>query len=300
MDSTTRIAYHSGSWYEDDPKLLAKEIGSYLSNDDKKENFNSLKSIIVPHAGYTFCGPTAGKSFININPSNFDRAVVLGPSHHVGFKACGLTPYESFETPFGDVKVDTNTINKLLSKKDLFFTLPESVDVKEHSIEMEMPFLKYIFNKKDFSLVPIMVGHNDLLTNTEIGKALYDLYEDPKTLFVISSDFCHWGQNFGFTYYNNQFENISDSTRDLDMQALQIISEMNSAKMDQYFKKKLEILYVAEILLLLFYLLLKIIKKIILIKNYLLILLDILNLIKPNQNMILQYLMQELSISLCN
>jgi len=237
MDSTTRIAYHSGSWYEDDPKLLAKEIGSYLSNDDKKENFNSLKSIIVPHAGYTFCGPTAGKSFININPSNFDRAVVLGPSHHVGFKACGLTPYESFETPFGDVKVDTNTINKLLSKKDLFFTLPESVDVKEHSIEMEMPFLKYIFNKKDFSLVPIMVGHNDLLTNTEIGKALYDLYEDPKTLFVISSDFCHWGQNFGFTYYNNQFENISDSTRDLDMQALQIISEMNSAKMDQYFKK---------------------------------------------------------------
>ena len=237
MDSTTRIAYHSGSWYEDDPKLLAKEIGGYLSNDDKKENFNSLKSIIVPHAGYTFCGPTAGKSFININPSNFDRAVVLGPSHHVGFQACGLTPYESFETPFGDVKVDTNTINKLLAKKDLFFTLPESVDVKEHSIEMEMPFLKYIFNKKDFSLVPIMVGHNDLLTNTEIGKALYDLYEDPKTLFVISSDFCHWGQNFGFTYYNNQFGNISDSTRDLDMQALQIISEMNSAKMDQYFKK---------------------------------------------------------------
>ena len=100
-----------------------------------------------------------------------------------------------------------------------------------------MPFLKYIFDKKDFSLIPIMVGHNDFLTNTEIGKALYDLYEDPKTLFVISSDFCHWGRNFGFTYYDNKFDNIWESTQDLDKQALDIISEMNSAKLDQYFKK---------------------------------------------------------------
>ena len=136
-------------------------------------------------------GPTAGKSFVNINPSNYNSVVVLGPSHYQYFQACGLTPFDSFETPFGDVKVDINTINKLLANKNLFFTLSETTDVKEHSIEMEMPFLKYIFDKKDFCLIPIMVGHNNLMTNTEIGKALYDLYEDPKTLFVISSDFCH-------------------------------------------------------------------------------------------------------------
>ena len=58
-----------------------------------------------------------------------------------------------------------------------------------------------------------------------------------KTLFVISSDFCHWGQKFGFTYYNEKYENIWESTEDLDKQALNIISEMNSAKLDQYFKK---------------------------------------------------------------
>ena len=237
MNPSTRVAYHAGSWYKDDPSLLAKEIGDYLSKSEKLDQYQSLKSIIVPHAGYRFCGPTAGKSFVNINPSNYNRVVVLGPSHHQYFQACGLTPFDSFETPFGDVKVDTNTINKLLGNKNLFFTLSETTDVKEHSIEMEMPFLKYIFDKKDFSLVPIMVGHNNLMTNTEIGKALYDLYEDPKTLFVISSDFCHWGQNFGFTYYDNKFDNIWESTQDLDKQALDIISEMNSAKLNQYFKK---------------------------------------------------------------
>ena len=237
MKSNTRVAYHAGSWYKDDPSLLAKEIGGYLSKSEKLDQYQSLKSIIVPHAGYRFCGPTAGKSFININPSNYDRVVILGPSHHQYFQACGLTPFDSFETPFGDVNVDTKTINKLLGNTNLFFTLSETTDVKEHSIEMEMPFLKYIFGKKDFSLIPIMVGHNDLMTNTEIGKALYDLYEDPKTLFVISSDFCHWGQNFGFTYYDKKYDNIWESTQDLDKQALDIISEMNSAKLDQYFKK---------------------------------------------------------------
>ena len=237
MNSTVRVASHAGFWYKDDPAILGKELGNLLDSSPKSEQNQHLKSIIVPHAGYRFCAPTAAKSFVNVDPKNFNRALILGPSHHAYFEACGLTPFEKFETPFGDVKVDTDTINKLLANNELFFTISQSIDVKEHSIEMEMPFLKYIFGKNDFSIVPIMIGHNDLETNTAIGKALYDLYEDPKTLVVISSDFCHWGQNFGFTYYNKNFGTIWESTQDLDKQALDIIGEMNSAKLDQYFKQ---------------------------------------------------------------
>ena len=163
--------------------------------------------------------------------------MILGPSHHEYFQGCGLTPFEVFDTPLGKVKVDTNYINKLLKIKGLFFKLSQSVDLQEHSIEMEMPFLKYIFKEKDFSIIPIVVGDNDLKTNNEIGKALLELYEDPKTLFVISSDFCHWGKNFGFTYYNKKFDNIWESTENLDRQALDIISEIDSKKLDEYFKR---------------------------------------------------------------
>ena len=46
MDSSTRVAYHAGSWYKDDPSLLAKEIGDYLSKSERLEQYNSLKSII--------------------------------------------------------------------------------------------------------------------------------------------------------------------------------------------------------------------------------------------------------------
>ena len=233
----TRIAYHSGSWYQSDPELLSKEINFYLSQCQKISKNGKLKSIIVPHAGYRFSAPTAAKAFINVEPSNYDRVVILGPSHHEYFNGCGLTKFESYSTPFGDVKVDNNYINKLLKIKGLFFKLSETVDLNEHSIEMEIPFLKYIFDKKEFNIIPIVVGDNDLKTNIEIAKSLYELYLDPKTLFVISSDFCHWGKNFGYTHHDKKYKNIWESIQDLDKQALDIISEINSQKLDEYFKR---------------------------------------------------------------
>ena len=236
MKSDIRVAYHAGSWYSDKPKSLAKELSGYLSDENISEKSQFLKSVIVPHAGYYYCGPTAGKAFINIRPENYSRVVVLGPSHHEYFQGCGVTPFSTFETPFGNVDVDTKTCAELLSN-DFYFKLPQSVDVKEHSIEMEMPFLKYIFGEKEFSIVPIMVGFTNLEVNRKIGETLYKLYEDPKTLFVISSDFCHWGKNFAFTYYDNSYSTIWESTQNLDKQALDIIAEINPEKLDAYFKK---------------------------------------------------------------
>ena len=93
------MASHSGSWYQSNPKLLSEEIKHYLLKTEKiKKNVN-LKSIIVPHAGYRFSGPTAVKSFININPSDFDHVIILGSSHHEYFNGCGLTPFEMLSTP---------------------------------------------------------------------------------------------------------------------------------------------------------------------------------------------------------
>ena len=231
-----RPASHSGTWYQNSPELLSEEINKYLSKAKKLKNSN-VKSIISPHAGYRFCGQIMAQSFINIMPDNYNRVVVLGPSHHEYFQGCGLTSFEKYDTPFGEINIDIKYIKKLLKKSDLFFEVNKSVDINEHSIEMELPFLKYIFKNRNLTLIPIIVGDNDFETNKKIGNILYELYEDEKTLFVISSDFCHWGRNFGFTYYDKNFENIWESIQDLDKQALDIIEEINSEKLEKYFKK---------------------------------------------------------------
>ena len=237
MKSLTRVASHSDGWYSSDPIELSKELNKYLSKSEKYSESSSLKSIIVPHSGLCFGGPVAAKAFINVNPSQFDRAVILGPSHYEYFRGIGLSSFEKFETPFGDVDVDTETINKLLESSGKFFSFPKSSDVKEHSIEMEMPFLKHIFNDKKLKIVPMVVGDGDLNKNIKLGKYLYDLFEDKKTLFVISSDFCHWGSDFDFTYYNKKFKTVNESTEDLDRQALEIIGELNSKKFDEYMRR---------------------------------------------------------------
>ena len=234
MKSSVRFASHSGSWYDDNPMKLSKELDKYLSASNRYDEYKSLKSVIVPHSGLCYGGPVAAKAFINVNPENFDRVVILGPSHYEYFEGCALTTFNKFESPFGNVDVDTSTVQKLLGDSKHFFPFPQSSDVQEHSIEMEIPFLKYIFDKKPFSIVPMVVGHGNLRKNNELGKCLYDLYEDKKTLFVISSDFCHWGRDFDYTYYNKKFKTIWESTQDLDMQALDIIGQMDSKKFDDY------------------------------------------------------------------
>ena len=237
MNSSVRFASHSGSWYNDNPMKLSKELNKYLSASEQFEDYQSLKSIIVPHSGLVYGGPVAAKAFINVNPDNYDRVIILGPSHYEYFTGGALTSFEKFESPFGNVNVDTTTIKNLLVDSKNFFSFPKSSDVQEHSIEMEIPFLKYIFDKKPFSIVPIVIGDGNLKKNVELGKCLYDLYEDKKTLFVISSDFCHWGRDFDYTYYNKKFKTIWESTEDLDKQALDIIGEINTQKFDDYMKR---------------------------------------------------------------
>ena len=236
-ENKIRPASHSGSWYQNSHQLLSQEISQYISNVKKLNKKGYVKSIIAPHAGYRFSGPTMAQSFININPDNYNRVVILGPSHHEYFQGCGLTSFEKFETPFGQINVDVKYNKKLLNKNKIFFEVTKSVDINEHSIEMELPFLKYIFNNKEFNIIPIIVGDNNFETNKIIAEILYELYEDKKTLFVISSDFCHWGRNFGYTYYDKKFDNIWESIQDLDQQALDIIEEINSEKLEKYFKK---------------------------------------------------------------
>ncbi|KAF8271476.1 MEMO1 family [Lactarius quietus] len=69
-------------------------------------------------------------------------------------------------------------------------------DEDEHSIEMHLPYIRKVFEGKDISIVPILVGAIDKKKEETLG------VED--TFFVISSDFCHWGARFSYTFYFSQ------------------------------------------------------------------------------------------------
>ena len=49
-----------------------------------------------------------------------------------------------------------------------------------------------------------MVGNLTVEDEEKFGKILSEYMKDDRSLFIISSDFCHWGPNFGYFYYETK------------------------------------------------------------------------------------------------
>lgn len=147
------------------------------------------------------------------------RIFILGPSHHHPLSTLALPQVTSYYTPLSDdpLPLDTKLISKLLNTqatkptgaKVSFTTMTQSVDEEEHSIEMHLPYIHRLLQLQHPNtptaqyppLVPIMVGNTSAETEHAFGALLAPYLADPSNAFVISSDFCHWGLRFRYTYY---------------------------------------------------------------------------------------------------
>lgn len=83
----------------------------------------------------------------------------------------------------------------------MFSDMSRSVDEDEHSIEMHLPYIRKIFDKSDIKIVPILVGSITKEQEAAYGQLLAPFFAREDTFTVISSDFCHWGTRFSYTFY---------------------------------------------------------------------------------------------------
>ena len=138
--------------------------------------------------------------------SNSKKVFLLGPSHHLYLDGCcALSRHTYYSTPLGDLALDSDTIRELRTTGQ-FVDLTAPQDAAEHSLEMHLPYL-YKKLSKSFEvgefppLTPIMVGNTSKRNEADFGAILAPYLADPSNVFVISSDFCHWGSRFSYTYY---------------------------------------------------------------------------------------------------
>ncbi|KAF5312608.1 hypothetical protein D9619_003218 [Psilocybe cf. subviscida] len=200
---TSRAASHAGSWYTSDGKTLNSELDGFLAkvvDTVVPYPVAGCKAIIAPHAGYSYSGPATAWAYKAIDTTDIKRVFILGPSHHVYLEGCALSKCKQYETPIGNLPLDLDTINELKATKQFeLFSL--QADEDEHSLEMHLPYVRKIFEGKDISIVPIVVGNISKETEAQYGALLAPYLARDDTLFVISSDFCHWGTRFSYTYY---------------------------------------------------------------------------------------------------
>lgn len=71
----------------------------------------------------------------------------------------------------------------------------------------------------------------------EIGKTLAEYFKDEQTLFIISSDFCHWGSNFDYMPVSeDKKEPISEFIERMDKAGMDLIEEQDAKKFNDYLK----------------------------------------------------------------
>lgn len=147
-------------------------------------------AIIAPHAGYVFSGEVAATSFNQLDPDKkYDNIFILASSHRMSFDGASIYNKGDYVTPLGKVKVNIELANKLLKDYPVFNSKTEP-HTSEHSLEVQLPFLQYKL-KKDFQIIPIILGTQSPSTSKRIAEALKPFLNE-KNLFVISSDFSHY------------------------------------------------------------------------------------------------------------
>jgi AmmeMemoRadiSam system protein B len=231
-----RSASHAGSWYDSSKNNLDKKLSQWLSQSNPVSQAQLIRGVIAPHAGYEYSGPTAAWSYININKENYDTVFLLGPCHHKYIKGCGLTKCTSYETPLGNIPVDTDILDELAKNKN-FVRVEKVDDEEEHSIEMHLPYIKKVFGEKQFKLVPVMVGSIDNLLEEYFGKIFAKYLLNTKNLFVLSSDFCHWGNHFDYTPYDKNDGQIYQTIEKIDKWGIDCITQQDPEKFLDYLKE---------------------------------------------------------------
>mmetsp|Transcript_26408 Transcript_26408/g.23335 ORF Transcript_26408/g.23335 Transcript_26408/m.23335 type:complete len:234 (+) Transcript_26408:244-945(+) len=164
------------------------------------------------------------------------RVFLLGPCHHVYIRGCGLTKLKNYATPLGNLEIDHETISKL-AKEGKFIETDKETEEEEHSLEMHLPYIKKAFDGRSIKLVPIMVGSIDRKMEEYYGDLLVKYFDDPNTLFCVSSDFCHWGKRFQYTYYNKTDGAIHESIEKLDKRGMKLIEEHNTKGFGDYLEE---------------------------------------------------------------
>jgi AmmeMemoRadiSam system protein B len=209
----------AGSWYPGSKASLEEAIRGYWQSVALPREYKNVVALISPHAGYRYSGPVAAYGYKAIQKAPIKRVIVLAPSHRVYLRGVAIADYTHYETPLGLIPLDLPTCTAL--RKEKIVSSSPDADRQEHSLEIQLPFLQMALT--DFQLVPIMVGEMNEAEFTDFARILRP-YLDQNSLIVASSDFTHYGQNFGYYPFR---EDIENNLRKLDMEGVSLIEKLD-------------------------------------------------------------------------
>ncbi|HEV3218479.1 MAG TPA: AmmeMemoRadiSam system protein B [Candidatus Acidoferrales bacterium] len=181
----------AGRFYPADARELENSIRGFVSAANVEAAVEKTTAIacLVPHAGYIYSGGVAGAVFARLAIPR--RVIILGPRHRPPGAELAIQSEGSWQTPLGQAPIDAELTRALVAAcpalKD-----DEVAHRREHSIEVEVPFLQVFAG--NFSFVPIAIGTLNFEKLVALGDALAEVISaagGERALLIASSDLNH-------------------------------------------------------------------------------------------------------------
>lgn len=176
--------YAAGNFYPDNAAELSAAIDGFLAAANPVQPQGKVFALISPHAGYGYSGPTAAFGYKLIKDKPYKTVVVIGSAHSYGFAGVSVYPEGVFRTPLGDLQIDAGFAKQLLGKDADIGFIPEAF-AKEHSVEVQLPFLQKTLS--DFKIVPIVMGDCPLATCQKLAALLEGATAGRDDVLVVAS-----------------------------------------------------------------------------------------------------------------
>ena len=147
----------------------------------------------MPHAGYVYSGAVAGHAFAAVREREFDLIALLSPMHVPHRDVFLSSAHTFYATPLGKIPIAREAVSAVSAdlEEKLGFGITSIANDREHSLEIELPFLQRTL-KSDFELLPIMIRSTNMRELEVLGKALAKVLHGKNALLVASTDLSHF------------------------------------------------------------------------------------------------------------
>jgi len=189
----------AGAFYEATKESLKRQISNCFTSklgpgelpEVNEAGPRNIIGLICPHAGYTFSGPVAAHAYGRLAADGKPNTMVIFGPNHTGYGSGVAIMNEGFwRTPLGDAEVDTETANRIV-KESKIVDIDDSAHSFEHSIEVQIPFLQYLYDST-FKFVPVCFLMQDISTAKEVGQAAAKAIRGKNAVMIASSDMTHY------------------------------------------------------------------------------------------------------------
>ena len=193
----------AGTFYELDRQGLVRSIEQCFTGEfgpgrlpsTKEPRTANVVGLVSPHAGYVYSGGGAAYAYDRLAGDGLPETVVLlGPNHHGLGPAVAVSSGVEWRTPLGAMQIDLDTADAILADSE-FAQRNDTAHAREHSIEVQLPFLQYMGGDK-VKIVPICIAHvseSDAVSlASDLGAAIGKALASKSAVVIASTDFTHY------------------------------------------------------------------------------------------------------------